>query len=60
MIILTDMERKIIWASRKSDYIDAAKGATWVFDVIDKSGIDPKQARGVISSLIKKGLVNVF
>ena len=58
MIKLTDMEIRILNAMRNNEFEDCIDAeATWTFAVIDNSGINPKQARGVISSLIKKDLV---
>lgn len=34
-------------------------GTPWVFAVIDESGIPATEARGVLSSLVKKGLVQI-
>lgn len=60
---LTPMEIKILNAMRNNEYNDALEenGAcgTWSFTAIYNSGIEAKKARGVISSLIKKGLVGV-
>jgi hypothetical protein len=57
MIKLTAMEIKLVNAMRDNEYNDAIEGATWTFTAIDNSGIPAKQARGVISSLVQKGLV---
>lgn len=63
MMNLTVMEVKIINAMRNNEYNDAIKdnGAcgAWSFAAIDNSGIPANQARGVISSLVKKGLVDI-
>jgi predicted transcriptional regulator len=60
---LTAMEIKILNAMRNNEYNDALEenGAcgTWSFTAIYNSGIAAKKARGVISSLVKKGLVGV-
>ena len=58
---LTDNEKAILRGARDNEYGDAFEGsAPWVFAVIDESGLNPKVARGVISSLIQKNLVTVF
>lgn len=57
MITLTQLEQEILKASRNTDYGDAVEEAVWVFAVILESKLDPKIARGVISSLVKKQLV---
>lgn len=59
---LTVMEIKVLNAMRQNEYNDALQDypcGTWSFTAIDNSGIKPKIARGVISSLVKKGLVSV-
>lgn len=58
---LTENEIIILKASRTNNFCDAVEDDTpWVFAVIDESHLDPKVARGTISSLVKKGLVIVF
>ena len=54
---LTALEKEILIASCTTDFGDAAIEPVWVFSVIDSAGIDGKVARGVIASLVKKGLV---
>ena len=57
---LTAKEIKILNAMRNNEYQDAlTEGCTWTFTTIDNSGIEPNRARGVISSLVKKALVEV-
>lgn len=57
---LTQNELKIIWAAQTNEFEDASDGySPWVFSVIDASGLDPKVARGVIASLVTKGLVGI-
>lgn len=56
---LTKNEKIIMHSGCESDFDNFCEFGTWVFDVIDKSKLDPKVARGVISSLVKKGLVVV-
>ena len=58
-LTLTALEEKILQACRITDYGDAAIEPVWVFSVIDSAGIDGKVARGVIASLVKKGLVMI-
>lgn len=60
MIKLTSNEQAILRAGRDSEYDNFTENPTWVFSVIEGSGLDAKVARGVISSLVKKGLVEVF
>lgn len=57
---LTSLEKKFIKAIKTNDYGDGTLEPIWVSAVIDASGIDPKIARGVISSLIKKRLVLIY
>lgn len=56
----TPMEDKIMLAMTTNEYTDGTEDSwgQWTFAVIDESGINPKQARGVISSLIQKGLIS--
>lgn len=62
----TDNEKAIFKGARDNDYADCFEdcgnggfNTTWVFAVIDKSGLDPKVARGAIASLVKKGMVEI-
>jgi len=57
---LTEMEVKLLRAFMQSDYINSAEDETYVFDVIEKSGIPAKQARGALSSLVQKGIVRIW
>lgn len=65
---LTEKEIKILNGMRENEYGDALANVggeydfenycgTWTFTAIENSGLDAKTARGVISSLVKKGLV---
>lgn len=55
---LTEWEKKILIASTHTEFGSALEDNwPWIWSVIDHSGLDSKQARGVLSSLIKKGLV---
>lgn len=48
----------VLNAIRNNDFNDALQdGSTWLFCATEYSGLDTKQARGALSSLIKKGLV---
>lgn len=59
--MFTASEIAIFKGSRDNEYANVFKeGRSWVFTVIDYSGLDPKVARGSISSLIKKGIVQVI
>ena len=62
MIHLTENEKIILKAGCDSEYesICCEYGRDWVFATIENSKLNSKVARGVISSLIKKGLVEVF
>lgn len=59
---LTEMEIEILKGIIYSDYNDerSVDSYPWTFSVISKSGIEEKKARGVLSSLIKKGLIEVY
>lgn len=56
---LTNLELQILKSSRSNEYGDPAECGVWMWSVIDNSGIPTRQARGVISSLVKKGLCEV-
>jgi DNA-binding transcriptional regulator PaaX len=56
---VTDMERAVLGAYFRTDYGDGPGSETWSFDVISHSGIEGRQARGAMSSLVKKGLIYV-
>lgn len=57
---LTELEVKVLEASRHTDYGDCLEDGQWSFAVCDKSGLNEKIYRGVVSSLVKKGLVNIW
>lgn len=59
METLTRMERLVLNAIRDNDYNDGLECATWLFCATEYSGLDTKQARGALSSLVKKGFVTV-
>jgi len=54
---LTELEIRVLEASRKSDFGDCFIEPSWSFSVCDASGLNEKVYRGVVSSLVKKGLV---
>jgi len=57
-MIFTEKEKAIFLGSRDNDYANVfEEGCTWTFAVIDSSGLSPKEARGVLSSLIKKEII---
>jgi len=59
-IRLTKLETSLLNAMRENEYNDALESGgcgTWTFTAIDNSGMAGKTASGVISSLVKKGLV---
>ena len=57
---LTELEIKVLQAARKTNFGDCLEGGQWSFAVCDAAGLDPKVYRGVVSSLIKKGLVTIW
>lgn len=57
---LTELEVKVMEAARRTDYGDCLEYGQWSFSVCDAAGLDPKVYRGVVSSLIKKGLVSIW
>lgn len=55
MMNLTKMEKMVLNALRNNDYNDCyTDPCTWAWVVIDYSGLDAKQVRGVMASLRKK------
>lgn len=54
---ITDLERDLLLSFPKSNYGNAPNWWTWTFEVFTKSGLGPHKGRGVLSSLVKKGLV---
>lgn len=57
---LTKMEKMVLNAMRENDYADTLQDdCNWAFVATEYSGLETKQARGALSSLIKKGLVAV-
>jgi hypothetical protein len=58
---LTNLEKQVIEGAQKSDYGDVMNGrdGTWSFDVQEYSKLNEKIYRGVVSSLVKKGLVTI-
>lgn len=57
---LTNLEILVLNASQKTDFGDCAEKLVWNFAVQDASKLDSKIYRGVVSSLIKKGLVSIY
>lgn len=59
----TDNEKAIFKGARDNDFQDCFEEGfcvcTWVWAVIETSGLDPKVARGAIASLAKKGMVEI-
>ena len=56
---LTDMEARVMIASRNNEYGDCMEGGTWSFAVGENAHLNSKVYRGVVSSLIKKGYASV-
>lgn len=56
---LTELEIQVLEGCRRTDYGDCLECGQWSFAVCDAARLDPKVYRGVVSSLIKKGLVSV-
>lgn len=54
---LTAQEIKFVNGMRNNEYNDAIEGPTWTFTAIDYSGMEGRQARGVMSSLVQKGYI---
>jgi len=63
---LTENEKAILKGGCDSEYDDFCDDGpdncvgTWAFSAIDNAKIDSKIARGVIASLVKKGLVTIM
>jgi hypothetical protein len=57
---LTELETKVMRAARKTDYGDCYYDGQWSFAVCEKADLDEKVYRGVVASLIKKGLVTIW
>ena len=61
-ISLTKNEIAILRGARDNDFMDCFSpelgASSWTFAVISASGLKPTIARGVISSLVQKGLVS--
>ena len=56
---LTPMERKMMGVT-EDEYSDLHEGkTTWTNSWIEETGVEPHQARGVMSSLVQKGLIQV-
>ena len=57
---LTTMETAVLIAARNNDYNDCLETSTWTFAVEETAeGVAVEQFRGVCSSLIKKGYINI-
>jgi len=64
-VVLTDKEKIYLKAIPLSDYNDGDQwkdgGGVWCFSVTDQiTEYTPQQAKGVMSSLVKKGLINIM
>ena len=56
----TENERAILIGSRDNEFDDALEGGCpWVFAVIATSELDPTVARGSLSSLVQKGVIEI-
>lgn len=54
---VTANEMKVITAIIKSEYGEQPHDEVWTQYMAEDSGLDPKVFSGVVSSLVKKGLV---
>jgi hypothetical protein len=66
MIQFTENEKAILRGAQNNDYgncfaeeFEGCYKSSWVFAVIDSSGLNPKIARGAIASLAKKDIAIV-
>jgi hypothetical protein len=55
-IHLTDLEHKLLRASRHTDMGDAGDGGTYTWAVFETAKVTAQVGRGVVSSLVRKGL----
>ena len=60
-VTLTEMEGRMMQAMRTNEYADcySEECSTWTAAVITESRIPEVQARGVLSSLVQKGMLSV-
>lgn len=56
---LTVLEKQVLLAYSKTEYGDGLGSATWCFSIIDHSGLPGSRVAGVLTSLQKKGLIEV-
>lgn len=59
---LTELEIAVLNACRNNDFGDALdpNEAPWSYAIAEKAGLDTKTYRGVMASLVKKGLAVVW
>ena len=60
---ITKLEKRMLEGIVNSEFNDTdelAEVSVWTHSAIDASKLDAKQARGVIASLVKKGLVDNY
>lgn len=57
---LTELEIKVLNASRHTEFGDALDETPWSYAVMMESGLDPQSYGGVLSSLIQKGFAYVW
>lgn len=57
---LTELEIEVLNASRKTNFGDCLESGQWSFAVCDATQLTEKTYRGVVSSLVKKELVQIF
>lgn len=56
---LTKNEIEVMEAARNSNFGDIIESGQWSFSVCEQTTLGEKVYRGVVSSLIKKGLVEI-
>lgn len=57
-ISFTEMEKQFMWAMCNNNFSDISEsGADWLFGVIEQLPYTEQQAKGVISSLVKKDII---
>lgn len=54
---LTELEIKVLNAARHTNFGDCMEECQWSFAVCDEAKLSEKVYRGVVASLVKKGLI---
>ena len=57
---LTALEIQVLNAARKTNFGDCLESGQWSFAVCEEAQMDARRYRGVVSSLVAKGFVQIF